>query len=132
MRHLKAVLTIQLGVAADLRQRVMFGRVHLGLIYTLDWDRLEPPTPAPEALLVAAVEPRLAAVLPAPDDMKRAEVIIYDCAAIGDDPNPRSLEILRIVDPAAATEYQIDSQFINCGGLGAFGLERLAVPHGRP
>ena len=23
------------------------GRVHLGLIYTLDWDRLEPPTPAP-------------------------------------------------------------------------------------
>jgi len=84
------------------------------------------PTPAPEALLVAAVEPRLAAVLPAPDDMKRAEVIIYDCAAIGDDPNPRSLEILRIVDPAAATEYQIDSQFINCGGLGAFGLEPLA------
>jgi len=84
------------------------------------------PTPAPEALLAAAVEPRLAAVLPAPDEMKRAEVIVYDCAAVGDDPNPRALEILRIVDPAAATEYQIDSQFINCGGLGAFGLEPLA------
>ena len=84
------------------------------------------PTPAPEALLAAAAAPRLRAILPSPDELLRAEVVAYDCAAVGDDPNPRSLEVLRIVDPATVTEYQLDSQLINCQGLGAFGLEPLA------
>lgn len=84
------------------------------------------PTPAPEALLAAAVEPRVSAVLPSPDGTLRAEVVVYDCAPVGDDAAPRSLEILRIVDPVMVTEYQLDSQFIYCGGLGAFGLEPLA------
>lgn len=84
------------------------------------------PTPEPAALLVAAVRPRLAHILPSPDESRRAEVLIHDCAPVGDDPAPRSLEILRIVEPATDTEYQLDSQLINCEGLGAFGLAPLA------
>jgi hypothetical protein len=77
-------------------------------------------------LLAATVEPRLHAVLPAPDGLRRAEVIRYDCTAVGDDPGPRALEILRIVEPAAEIEYQLASQLLYCEGLGAFGLEPLA------
>lgn len=85
------------------------------------------PTPEPAALLVAAARPRLAAgILPSPDGSRRAEVLIYDCAPVGDDPAPRSLEVLRVVEPATDMEYQLDSQFINCEGLGAFGLQPLA------
>jgi len=89
------------------------------------------PTPEPAALLAAAGPPRLKAVLPSPDELLRAEVLVYDCApindaALGSEPQPMSLEILRVVDAAGEVEYQIDSQLLNCGGLGAFGLEPLA------
>lgn len=82
------------------------------------------PTPDPLALLVATVVPRLHAILPAPDESKRAEVVVYDCAPVGEE--TRALEILRIVEPATGTEYQLASQALSCGGLGAFGLEPLA------
>ncbi len=92
------------------------------------------PTPEPAALLAAAGEPRLNAVMgpsDAPDGEAnslpwRAEVLIYDCAAVGSDPQPISLEILRLVNSSEGVEYQIDYQLVNCGGLGAFGLQPLA------
>jgi len=63
------------------------------------------PTPEPAALLAAAGPPRLKAVLPSPDELLRAEVLVYDCApindaALGSEPQPISLEILRVVDAA--------------------------------
>ncbi len=92
------------------------------------------PTPEPAALLVASGAPRLNAVMGpsggpegGADSLPwRAEVLVYDCAAVGNDPQPISLEILRLVNSSAGIEYQIDSQLINCGGLGAFGLQPLA------
>ena len=89
------------------------------------------PTPEPASLIVAAGEPRLKAWLPSTDGALLAEVLAYDCVPIGDADagevqTPQSLELLRIVDAAADLEYQVDSQLLNCGGLGAFGLEPLA------
>jgi hypothetical protein len=84
------------------------------------------PTPEPAALLAEAGAPRLGFFLPAPDDALRAEVLVYECAVVGDEPQPRSLEILRVMNPAVDVEYQLDSQLLNCEGLGAFGLEPLA------
>lgn len=88
------------------------------------------PTPEPAALLAAAAPPRLRAALPSPDEMLLAEVLVYACApisdaAMGTEPQSMSLELLRIVDAAGEVEYQIDSQLLNCGGLGAVGLEPL-------
>lgn len=98
------------------------------------WPTVTPgpsPTPEPAAVLVATVAPRLRAVLPSPDEALRAEVLAYECtpisdAALGTEPQPMSLELLRVVDAAGEVEYQLDSQLLNCGGLGAFGLEPLA------
>lgn len=93
------------------------------------------PTPEPAALLIATVEPRLKGALPSPDGALLAEVFVYPCppegeketgeSATGEILTPQSLETLHIVDAAADLEYQIDSQLLNCGGLGAFGLEPL-------
>ena len=93
------------------------------------------PTPEPAALIVAAGEPRLRGALPSPDGALLAEVFVYPCppagdkatseSATGEIQTPQSLEILNVVDAAADVEYQIDSQLLNCGGLGAFGLEPL-------
>ena len=88
------------------------------------------PTPEPAALLVAGGPVRLRGSLPSPDEMLRAEVLVYECApisdaALGTEPQPMSLELLRVVDAAGEVEYQIDSQLLNCGGLGAFGLQPL-------
>ncbi len=84
------------------------------------------PTPDPLALLVATVEPRLNAVLPSPDGLRRAEVVVFDCAPVGEDGSDRALEILRLVEPATGSEVQLATQPLACGGLGAFGLEPLA------
>lgn len=94
------------------------------------------PTPEPAALIIATVEPRLKGALPSPDGALLAEVFVYPCPpegdkaagenATGEIQTPQSLEILRIMDAAADLEYQVDSQLLNCGGLGAFGLEPLA------
>lgn len=88
------------------------------------------PTPEPAALLVAGGAPWIKAIMGPSDGPEglpwRAEVLVYDCAAVGDDPQPISLEILRLIKPEEGVEYQIDSQLINCGGLGAFGLQPLA------
>ncbi len=84
------------------------------------------PTPDPATLLVAAGEPRLNDIM-GPEGLPwRAEVLVYDCAVAGDDAQPYALEILRLVNTAEAVEYQIDSQLVSCGGLGAFGLQPLA------
>ncbi len=97
------------------------------------WPTVTPgpsPTPEPAAVLIATRLPRFRAILPSPDELLRAEVLGYDCipisdTALGSEPQPMTLEILRIVEPASGVEYQIDSQLLNCGGLGAFGLEPL-------
>ncbi len=72
------------------------------------------PTPEPAALLVASGAPRLNAVMgpsDAPDGGAnslpwRAEVLVYDCAAVGSDPQPISLEILRIPDRLSACQLR--------------------------
>ena len=97
------------------------------------WPTVTPgpsPTPQPAALLVASGPARLRGSLPSPDEMLRAEVLVYECApisdpALGTEPQPMSLELLRVVDAAGEVEYQIDSQLLSCGGLGAFGLQPL-------
>lgn len=93
------------------------------------------PTPEPAALLIATVEPQLRGMLPSPDGALVAEVIVYPCppegekatsvSATGEILTPQSLETLHIMDAAADLEYQVESQLLNCGGLGAFGLEPL-------
>lgn len=84
------------------------------------------PTSDPVSLVMIGQTARHGALQASPDGAKRAEVAIYDCIATGEDPNVRqSFEILRIIALDDTTEYQLDSQFINCGGLGAFGLDIL-------
>jgi hypothetical protein len=83
------------------------------------------PTMDPLTQIMVSQPARIGALAVSPDG-RRAEVLIYDCVAVGDDPAmQQSFELLRIVDVAAGMEYQIDSQLINCGGLGAFGLDIL-------
>ncbi|MBP8949490.1 MAG: hypothetical protein KBG73_11660 [Candidatus Promineofilum sp.] len=93
------------------------------------------PTPEPAALIIATVEPRLKGALPSPDGALLAEVFVYPCPPEGDKASgdnatgeiltSQSLETLHVMDAATDLEYQIDSQVLNCGGLGAFGLEPL-------
>ncbi len=76
------------------------------------------------ATLVAAVPPRLFTSHLSPDGQWRAEVAIYDCTQIfGDWEN--SYEQLRLVQVATGAVLEIETQFLYCGGLGAYGLEGL-------
>lgn len=85
------------------------------------------PSPTMDPLTQIMVsQPARIGSLQVSSDGRRAEVVIYDCIALLDDPaTQQAFELLRVVDNAEGKEYQIDSQLINCGGLGAFGLDIL-------
>jgi hypothetical protein len=84
------------------------------------------PTMDPITQVMVSQPARIGALQFSPDGRWRAEALIYDCVAVGGDPAAqKSFELLRVVDVVDGTEYQVDSQFINCGGLGAFGLDVL-------
>ena len=87
-----------------------------------------PPTPTVDlaTILISIVEPRLFGSYPSPDGSWRVEVIIYDCAPIDpEQPRGNSLEQLFLVTEAGGKKTLLDSQLLNCGGLGASGLEGL-------
>ncbi len=84
------------------------------------------PTSDPIDLVMIGQDYRLHALQLSPDGAKRAEVVIYNCIATGDNPDDRqSFEFLRVVYLDNGVEVQLDNQFISCGGLGAYGLDIL-------
>lgn len=89
------------------------------------------PTSTPDFHATAAViadavmtasPPRLLASYPSPDNKWRVEVTIHDCVQVGD-LDIHAYEELRLTEVSTGTSQVVDSQLLNCGGLGAFGLE---------
>jgi hypothetical protein len=84
------------------------------------------PTSDPIDLVMIGQDYRFQALQLSPDGAKRAEVVVYDCIAAGDNPEERqSFEFLRVIHLDDGAEVQLDSQFLSCGGLGAGGLDLL-------
>ncbi len=85
------------------------------------------PTATPadaQSRLLAEVLPRIHGSYPSPDGNWEAQVIIYDCTNVDPEaPGGNSLEQLVLIRLADSTRTVVDNQFINCGGLGASGLE---------
>jgi hypothetical protein len=85
------------------------------------------PFPADDELIktiTTTIQPRLYDTYPSPDGAWRAEVLIYECAQVGG-PDENAYEQLKLINVGDGTEHIIDSQFLNCGGLGAAGLAGL-------
>ena len=86
------------------------------------------PTPTLDiaVILVEIGNPRLLASYSSPNGNWRAEVLSYDCAVVlQDQPDGNALEQLAMYSVGDGSERLLDSQLINCGGLGAFGFEGL-------
>jgi hypothetical protein len=108
------------------------------IVATIEAATATPQSPAEGATLGAdetiefittTVEPRLHDSYPSPDGKWKAEVVIYDCTPV-DAPNEggpeeNSFEQLVLTNVQEGTQQVVDTQLINCGGLGAFGLEGL-------
>ena len=88
------------------------------------------PTPPPvatpnlAATVAAQQTPRVYKTLSSPDGMWEAEVLVYDCVALGSEGPEYAYEVLllRATDGAIV---QVDEQTIACGGLGAAGFDLL-------
>ena len=93
-----------------------------------DDSDLQAPRPTPTstpistevAAIVSASAPRIHSDDLSPDGRWRAQVVIYDCVAVGEE--MKSYEELRLIGEDDGSYTIIESQLINCGGLGAFGL----------
>ncbi|UCD98322.1 MAG: hypothetical protein JSV42_15410 [Chloroflexota bacterium] len=87
--------------------------------------RRPPATPADaQSRLLTEVPPRIYDSYPSPDGNWEAQVIIYDCTSVDPEaPGGNSLEQLVLIRLSDSTRTIVDTQFINCGGLGASGLE---------
>jgi hypothetical protein len=59
-----------------------------------------------------------------PDGQWQVEIAMYGCVTTRKG-NEHAYETLRLTRAAAGTSAQVDSQLINCGGLGAYGIEGL-------
>ncbi|HSF83481.1 MAG TPA: hypothetical protein VLA49_19740 [Anaerolineales bacterium] len=82
------------------------------------------PTADAQSRLLTEVPPRIYGSYPSPDGNWEVQVIIYDCTSVDPDaPWGNSLEQLVLIRLADSTRTVLDDQFINCGGLGASGLE---------
>ncbi len=82
------------------------------------------PTADAQSRLLTEVPPRIHGSYPSPDGNWEALVIIYDCTSVDPEaPGGNSLEQLVLIRLTDSTRTVVDSQFINCGGLGASGLE---------
>jgi hypothetical protein len=93
-------------------------------------ERHQTPTPGADAAAQATIAAVMAAgqpiteTFPSPDGQWQVEIVVYDCVATGEEME-HAYELLRFA-PADSDEWrQADSQLINCGGLGAFGLGGL-------
>jgi len=79
------------------------------------------PYPPESKEIVAAIAPRVHSDALSPDGQWRTQVVIYDCVAVGEE--MKSYEELLLIKEDDGSSITIDSQLINCGGLGAFGLD---------
>ena len=82
--------------------------------------------------VMSAIPPRLYESYPSPDGQWRVEIIIYDCVQLAGGGDSNAYEELRLIEVSTGETKVVDSQLLNCGGLGAFGLEgRLWSPNSR-
>ena len=73
--------------------------------------------------VLTASPPRLHGSYPSPDKQWRVEVMIYDCVPVEGSVELHAYEQLNLIEVSSGDMEVIDTQFQNCGGLGAFGLE---------
>lgn len=74
--------------------------------------------------VLASTRPRVLTPNISPDGQWRAEVVVYDCVQVGET-DENAYEQLKITHLNDGAETIADTQFRNCRGLGAFGLEGL-------
>jgi len=81
-------------------------------------------TPDIAATVIAIGEPRIYSSHLSPDGKWRAEVVTYDCVAVGG-VDENACEQLKLIQTDNGVERIADTQLQYCGGLGAFGLAGL-------
>jgi hypothetical protein len=90
-------------------------------------------TPTPDAATRDTIAAVMAGTQPvtqtftSPDGVWQAEFAMYGCIATGnsDDGGEYAFELLHLARAGTGTPAQVDSQLINCGGLGAYGFQAL-------
>jgi hypothetical protein len=88
------------------------------------------PAPTPDAYMLETIAAVMAGAQPvneifvSPDGQWQIKIAMYGCVATGDGDN-YAFEALRLVRGGAEAPSQVDSQLINCGGLGAYGFQGL-------
>jgi hypothetical protein len=91
-------------------------------------------TPTPDAATRAKIAAVMAGTQPvtqtftSPDGVWQAEIAMYGCVATGSGGEANgeyAFEALFLMRAGAEMHTQVDSQLINCGGLGAYGFQGL-------
>jgi hypothetical protein len=98
-------------------------------------ERHQTPTPGADAARQATIATVMAGSQPttdtflSPDGQWQAEIVVHSCVATQAEETGEAAEyayeLLRLAPGDAGEWQQVDSQLINCGGLGAFGLAGL-------
>lgn len=88
------------------------------------------PTPTPDAATLDTIAAVVTGTQPvtvtyaSPDGQWQVEIAMYGCVAT-DDGSEYAYEALHLARAGAGASAQVDSQLINCGGLGAYGFQGL-------
>jgi len=85
----------------------------------------ETPTRELIATVIAIGEARGLTSLASPDGTWQAVLTVYDCVPVGDTER-YAYEWLALAQAGEDSSVLVASQLINCGGLGAYGLEVLS------
>jgi Periplasmic component of the Tol biopolymer transport system len=85
------------------------------------------PTPDIAATVIAIGPPKMHSSFLSTDSKWKIEIVSYDCVKVDprENADANAVEVLKLIDITDQTETIIDSQLLNCGGVGAFGLGGL-------
>jgi hypothetical protein len=75
-------------------------------------------------IVISKSQPKTHGSYLSPDGQWQAEIVIYDCVQTTEQ-DTNAYEQLKLINTADKRETMIDSQFLNCGGMGAYGLDGL-------
>jgi hypothetical protein len=77
--------------------------------------------------VVALTSPRIHSFFASADQKWRVEVVVHDCVKVhpGENADANAVEMLKLIQISNQTEKIIETQLLNCGGVGAGGLGGL-------
>ena len=120
-------ITVEITESAEPSMTVTLAPSQVATVSPTEIPETSSATPDIASTVIAITTPRIHSFFPSTDGKWQAEVVIHDCVKV--DPretaDAKAVEMLKLIHTSDQTEKIIETQVLNCGGVGAYGIGGL-------